>query len=284
MKPTSPLSLLLFLHLVSAIPIPTRDSVYPSDCRYGSCAPSLRTALILTKPNTPPTKLSEPHFPSHQLSSSKQILDEIYDNTPRTPPKTITPTAALSAKYPLTSSYLLSLVTPSQPDTTTPLPSKPTSELPNLRKEDAQRYWASLREKAASRSGITVVELQAPSHTIKLCGHGQEQYLKIQGAYLAREYSDLMVVGIVVLFLAVVVAMEASERAGDLRSIICGTRMRRGEIYLEDGDALLIVEKPFYLQPAPPPRYKHSADPDQDSGSETEVERFEYDSDASEKV
>jgi hypothetical protein len=215
MKPTSPLSLLLFLHLVSAIPIPTRHSFTPSDCQYSSCAPSLRTAFILSKPNTPPTKLSEPHFPSHQLSS-KKILDEIYDNTPRTPPKTITPTAALSAKHPLSSSYLLSLANALHPDTTTPLPSKPTSELPNLRKEDAQRYWASLRDKAASQAGVTVVELQAPSHTIKLCGHGQEQYLKIQGAYLAREYSDLMVVGIVVLFLAVVVAMEACERVDDL--------------------------------------------------------------------
>lgn len=134
MKPTSPLSLLLFLHLVSGIPIPTRVSFTPSDCHYGSCAPSLRTALILSKPNTPPTKLSEPHFPSHQLSSSKQILDEIYDNTPRTPPKTISPTAALTAKHPLSSNYLLSLANPAS-DTTTPLPSKPTSELPKLRKK-----------------------------------------------------------------------------------------------------------------------------------------------------
>lgn len=86
------------------------------------------------------------------------------------------------------------------------------------------------------------------------------------------------------LFLAVVVALEACERVGDLRSIICGTRPRRGEIYLEDEDTLLIVEKPFYLQPAPPPRYKPSNNRDQDSDSDTEVERSEYDSDAYEKV
>ena len=55
-----------------------------------------------------------------------------------------------------------------------------------------------------------------PTRAIKLCGHGQDQYLKIQGAYLARQYSDLIVVGIVVLFLAVVVALEACERCGDL--------------------------------------------------------------------
>lgn len=68
------------------------------------------------------------------------------------------------------------------------------------------------------------------------------------------------------------------------RSIICGTRKRRGEIYLEDEDTLLTVKKPFYLQPAPPRRYKPSNDRDQDSDSDTEVERFEYDSDAYEKV
>jgi len=44
------------------------------------------------------------------------------------------------------------------------------------------------------------------------------------------------------------------------RSIICGTRQRRGEIYLEGEDTFLIVEKPFYLQHAPPPRYQPSND------------------------
>jgi len=62
-------------------------------------------------------------------------------------------------------------------------------------------------------------ESEGGNRVIRLCGGaGQEAYLnlKIQGAYLKREYSDLMVVGIVVLFLAVVVAMEAAERVGDL--------------------------------------------------------------------
>jgi hypothetical protein len=61
-----------------------------------------------------------------------------------------------------------------------------------------------------------MVEVSAPSQAIKLCGHGRDQYLRIQGAYLAREYSDLIIVGIVVLFLSVVVALEACERCGDL--------------------------------------------------------------------
>jgi hypothetical protein len=40
--------------------------------------------------------------------------------------------------------------------------------------------------------------------------------------------------------------------------MICGSRKRRGEIYLEDEDedSVFVVKKPFYLQPAPPPRSK----------------------------
>ena len=48
------------------------------DCRSATCH-------SLSKPNTPPTKLSEPHFPSHQLSSPVQLLGEIYNNAVRTP-------------------------------------------------------------------------------------------------------------------------------------------------------------------------------------------------------
>jgi hypothetical protein len=71
------------------------------------------------------------------------------------------------------------------------------------------------------------------------------------------------------------------------RSIICGTRRRRGAIYLEDEDTLFVVKKPFYLQPAPPPRYKNSSpsslqNENWDSDTDTEVEG--YDSDAYEKV
>ncbi|PMD46765.1 hypothetical protein L207DRAFT_220681 [Hyaloscypha variabilis F] len=207
MKATSPLSLLFFLQLASALPIPTKELVL-YDCRHSSC-------LSLSKPNTPPTKLtlSEPHFPSHQLSSPSDLLNEIFDNSVRTPSPKTPPSRALTSSHPLSSAYLLSLSqSSSSPATTSALPSKPTSELPNLRKEDAQRYWAS---QSGSSEGSAMVDF-GPTRAIKLCGHGQDQYLKIQGAYLARQYSDLIVVGIVVLFLAVVVALEACERCGDL--------------------------------------------------------------------
>jgi hypothetical protein len=208
MKPTSSLSLLLFLQFTSALPLPTKELVL-FDCRQNSC-------ISLSKPNTPPTKLTEPHFPTHQLKTASQILSEIYDNSARTPTPHTPPTKALTSKHPLSSAFLLSLAKQaSQSEITTltsALPAKPTSELPNLRKEDAQRYWES---QAGSTEG-TMVEVSAPSQAIKLCGHGRDQYLRIQGAYLAREYSDLIIVGIVVLFLSVVVALEACERCGDL--------------------------------------------------------------------
>lgn len=78
------------------------------------------------------------------------------------------------------------------------------------------------------------------------------------------------------------------------RQIIFGTRQRRGEIYLGDSDALYIVKKPFYLQPAPPrlSSKSHNSRPsqnqdqyrDEDSDTEVEREEFSYDSDACEKV
>lgn len=65
----------------------------------------------------------------------------------------------------------------------------------------------------------------------------------------------------------------------DRRSIICGTRRRRGEIYLED-DEISAAKKPFYLQPAPKTRYKISLN-EKELDSDTD---FAYDSDAYEKV
>jgi len=94
-----------------------------------------------------------------------------------------------------------------------------------------------------------------------------------------RDYADLIVVGIVVLFLAVVVALEAVERCGDLGGILCGRRQRRGQIYLKDEDNLFIVKRPFELSPAPASRNKTSMDEYRD-----EKENFAYDSDASERV
>jgi hypothetical protein len=49
------------------------------------------------------------------------------------------------------------------------------------------------------------------------CGTPGKMYLRVgQPIVMEREYSDLLVVGIVVLFLAGVVALEAVEYCGDL--------------------------------------------------------------------
>ena len=46
---------------------------------------------------------------------------------------------------------------------------------------------------------------------------------------------------------------------GNRRSALCGRRQRRGEIFLEDCEAVKWVgKKPFDLQPAPAAKYKSS--------------------------
>jgi hypothetical protein len=70
------------------------------------------------------------------------------------------------------------------------------------------------------------------------------------------------------------------------RSILCGTRRRRGEIYLEDDDTdmLFVVRTPFSLQPAPAPRHKTASlqKENWDEDADTEVE--EEGGDSHEKV
>jgi hypothetical protein len=237
MKPTSPLSLLLFLHLTTSAPIPTKHtSTLPTDClHYFS---STCRSLLPSKPNTPPTTLSNPHFPYHQLSpqtdsSVHREQEAVFQNTPITPPKGIRPSRALKGPVPLESSYLLSLADPAtkppsqdplsktQSPTSDALPAKPTSALPHLRKEDAKRYWASLR---AQTLGLSIGdEERAVSDgpvipKSRICSEGMAGGRMYVGkpVLIAREYGDMMVVGIVVIFLAAVVVMEAVEKCGDL--------------------------------------------------------------------
>ena len=50
----------------------------------------------------------------------------------------------------------------------------------------------------------------------KICSEISRRLHAGEPMLIAREYSDLMVVAIVVLFLALVVVMEAVEKCGDL--------------------------------------------------------------------
>jgi hypothetical protein len=216
MKPTSPLSLLLFLQLASTSPIPFSTFFPSKDCVHSSCTPSQQVAYLLSisKPHTPPTHLTEPHFPSHQLSPDNSIPAEIIDNTPLSPPKHTPATIALTASRPLVSSYILSLSSPSPTPSEDPeaaLPAKPTSALGDLRKEDARQYWESLQSLTEITPSKESVFLKEKPRIIYLCGEVKATTTQSR-RYSAREDSDLMVVGIVVLFLIMAVAVEAVER------------------------------------------------------------------------
>ena len=220
MKPTSPLSLLLFLSLTTAAPLPPRSKLHKDCLDETSCQAWLRESFSPKSAQTPPTRIPpSPHFPDHQLiptassPESHRKVEEAFNNAPLASPKTIPETVALSASRPLHTSYLLSIShslskTPSSApylDTSTSssdaLPSKPTSALPELREEDTLRYWATI-----------------PNHSEEKQEEGRDRTYTgtIRPIVMAREYSDLLVVAIVVLFLAAVVVMEAVEYLGDL--------------------------------------------------------------------
>jgi hypothetical protein len=217
MKPTSPLSLLLFLRLVSAAPLPI-PIVLP-DCKTSAC-----TAFV-SNPNTPPSRLTEPHFPTHQVTSITS--DEVFDNKQVTPSSKVPPHVALAVPQPLSSAFLKSLSNPAskpapenpifenaaeeQATETENLPAKPTSALPELRKEDARLYWAS-RGGAATEETEPVHQVEADVQSQKAHQCGDMKYYDVQRVKVTRDYSDFMVVGLVLLFLAVVVALEAVEK------------------------------------------------------------------------
>ncbi|CZT13778.1 uncharacterized protein RAG0_17275 [Rhynchosporium agropyri] len=291
MKPTSPLSLVLFLQLVSATPLP--ETLFPSDCLRTSCAGFRSSLLSAGKPNTPPTRLTNPHLPTHQLSSPDTLDQETFNNRPLIPAKYTPPSIALTSQRPLSSSYLRSLGNPaSSPAIQKPPhatnsqdihpPSKPTSALPHLRKEDTKRYWASLRPARGGGSRNEAVETGGPRNTVHLCGASAflaENYVSFHGMRLARDYSDLIVVGIVLLFFIAVIALELVQRVQNA-SLLGQRRLRRGAIYLEEDETVaFIVKKPIATQ-AHPVHYQIS-DPGQ---YQDEKETFRYDSDASGNV
>ncbi|KAE8441960.1 hypothetical protein EG329_004127 [Mollisiaceae sp. DMI_Dod_QoI] len=283
MKPTSPLSLLLFLRLASTAPIPLSfGSIYPTDCHSKSCIISLLSSPH-TNHHTPPTHFTEPHFPSHQLDDH-QSQESISTSSSE---DNLTP--SLSSPQPLSTSYLLSLTNPAsapsiqkapgqrKPDTTSQdLPAKPTSALTELRAADLQEYWETPRPSSPKHVQIHICNVDL---TEEMVGSERFYYMRRTRMGTRRDYADLMVVGIVVLFLAVVAALEAVERCGVLGGILCGRRQGRGEIYLEDDDNLFIVKKPFELSPAPVSRNKTSV-----SGYSDDKAEFHYDSDANERV
>ncbi|CAL3967906.1 unnamed protein product [Diplocarpon coronariae] len=288
MKPASPLSLLLVLQLAAAASI--LEKLLPADCHHTSCS-AFRAALLSSKSSTPPTRLTSPNFSSHQLSSPDTLGEEVFDNQPITPSEATPASAALSSEQPLSSLFLLSLANPAskpsiqkapqQTKIEEVLPSRPTSDLPALRREDARRYWASLRP-ASTKPESDHPESSSPRHKLHFCGARKfvsGHYATFQGARLVRDYSDLMVVGIVMLFLIAVVALEIVEHVRRLSATFGGGRLARGQIFLEDDETIaFIVKRPVSLQ-ADPPHYHITA-----IGSHDEKDEFQYDIDADMRV
>lgn len=271
MKPTSPLSLLLFVQLATSAPIriPSIHSTsIPTQyrCAFASCQ------AYPSNDHTPTTKLSDPHFPAHQLSSSEDIP---LDNRPYTPTSRILPAEALTAEHPLSSAYLKSLAG----KTTDALPSKPTSALPDLREEDARRYWAEMvgAETPTSTSGPGSRKLQCGTHVLEAQATST--------AYVVREYSDVMVMAIVLFFLVLVIGIEAVEKLGsDSGSMFARYRRRHDRIFLkDDGDgdetaAWAAGKSCCCSQPSPSAHYEINLSTEKGFDSES------FDSDADEQV
>lgn len=221
MKPTSTRSLLLFLQLTSAAPIAYIHGVSTARCTSALCLETLSSS----NGHTPATRVKEPHFPTHQLESLQEEEQPI-DNRPFTPTSRILPSEALLANKPLSSSYLRALsslhnpqklpIQVEEPTETSPQPSKPTSALPALRKADRERYWASrnrhVEESEAKSSGLS----KTKCGSMELESVNGVYYLHARKDQVARESSDVMVVGIVLIFLMVVLAIEGAERFSDL--------------------------------------------------------------------
>jgi hypothetical protein len=71
------------------------------------------------------------------------------------------------------------------------------------------------------KEGLEVIISDGSSNAVVSCGEyprlAGSAYLRLgQPIVMTREYSDMLVVGIVVLFLAAVVVLEAVEYCGDL--------------------------------------------------------------------
>jgi len=219
-----PLTLVFFLHLLTAALISSKyRNILPTDRLYHAsvaCQPSQRITFT-SKTNTPQKTLSNPHFSSRQLLSpfsssafAHRAAEQAFNNAPRTPPKHLERSQALSATVLEQQDRL-----PKTISVTDALAVKSTSALLYLWKEDVKRYWSTLRSGSSSgeiegHDGIVASNrLVVPGRT-GVCADG----FPIEG-FCSREstrsHSDILVVGIVVLFLVAVVAWEAAETIGN---------------------------------------------------------------------
>jgi hypothetical protein len=301
MKLPLPLALVFSLHLLNAAPIPSKYRNILSEDYHYCYSPAYQPGQRITftsKPKTPPQTLSNPHFPSHQVfspssssASAHQAAEQAFNNAPITPSKRLERRQALSAEVPLESSYLLSLTNtatileqqdrfPKVISATNALAAKATSALPCLRKEDAKRYWATLPHGSPSGEYEEYDEIVAGDRlatlgSTRICADG----VASEGFYSrepTKSYDDILVVGILVLFLVAVVAWEVAEIVGDMfaplafcllfilnradimcvLSFVAYCRRRLcGIVYSEDNETAASIKKACFLQQVPGPRF-----------------------------
>ncbi|KAI9642449.1 hypothetical protein NHQ30_009254 [Ciborinia camelliae] len=246
MRPTSPLSLLLFLQLSTAFPVFTRITPQSQECLNSQSCTSLRSAITtLSLSHSKPSNPRNPHFPEHQKLPLPQFVkptttspsddayfaeESAFNNAPTTPSKDTPANEALLAARPLSSMYLQSLTRTSSEDDA--MPSMPTSALPSLRKEDARKYWEG-------ENGMKAINEEKGRCVNSNTWPGTAVGYRIRLTHLEMgRRNDFMVVGIVVVFMLVVCALEIVERSGRQSS-------GRGEIFLEDDETYtFIIKKP----------------------------------------
>jgi hypothetical protein len=99
-------------------------------------------------------------------------------------------------------------------------PAKPTSALPDLRKEDDMKYWEAFSGNEMVDMGNSPGNGQDSSSVLNKCAEALELLTDRatfgQSTFVIREHDDRMVVGIVFVFLAAVVLLEMFHSVGDL--------------------------------------------------------------------
>ncbi|KAH6716428.1 hypothetical protein BKA61DRAFT_603119 [Leptodontidium sp. MPI-SDFR-AT-0119] len=278
MKLLLQLALTFFYHLVTAAPIPSQYRiVLAKDYLYyasAACPPSQRIAFLNT------------HFSSYQIINpsttsavAHQTSEHTFTNAKITAPEHLERSHALSAKVPSESSYLLSIANPATVlvqqgppskviSTTDAFAAKPTSALSYLRKADVIRYWANIRsgsssdeneryDEAVTNDGLVM------SGSTRICADGfsTEGFCCRESMFIAWGNGDLLICGILVLFLVGVIALEVAEMISDLLMAF-GKRRRCSKVYSGDDEK------------AAQPQFDIVVNGHGDKGSDTKVEGF----------
>lgn len=213
------LLLLLTSSLSNAAPLPDSDVQSPPDCAYKTCLPRLQLVGVDSHNQPPPSR------PLDIVQIEVEITERLrqFDNSIFTPSSHTPPSKALDVKRPLSSSYLQSLSHAAQS-----LEDKVSSYL---------RTHPSTPPSAATQSKVT-----------KPCNRESHIYLPgnvyiTTHQYISRK-PDVVVVGIVLLFLTMLVLAEFVDRFVTAVKERRARRQGRGEIYLEekDGEIKIIGE------------------------------------------